>query len=61
MIIILCIPLGVLCLVLACLCFGVNRRRHAVVCSLLGVFFLGVAALASYGTSVLIQSLPATT
>lgn len=58
MIIILFIPLGLLSLALAFLGLRRNRMRHALVCALFGLFFLSVAALLSYGTSVLLQKLP---
>lgn len=57
MIILLCLPLGVLCLVLAVLCLRVRRRRHALACALIGAFFLASAAVMSYGSSVLIQAI----
>jgi hypothetical protein len=61
MIILFCAPIGVLCFALAVMCLRVKRKRHAVACSLLGAFFLSVAVLAGYGTSILIQSLSPTT
>ncbi len=57
MIILLCIPLGLLCLILAVLCLRANRKYHALACVLTGCFFLGAAALMSYGTSVLIEAI----
>ncbi|MDT8420076.1 MAG: hypothetical protein RQ754_06560 [Desulfuromonadales bacterium] len=58
MTIILFIPLGLLCLVISLLGLRRNHKRHAIVCALMGLFFLGVAALLSYGTSLLIDNLP---
>lgn len=58
MIIILFIPLGLLCLAIAYLGLRRNRKRHAIVCALMGLFFLSVAALLSYGTSILVAKLP---
>ena len=57
MIILLFIPLGLFCLVLAILCLRQGHRRHALACSLFSLFFLGAAALMSYGTSVLVEEL----
>ncbi|PLX84190.1 MAG: hypothetical protein C0617_08930 [Desulfuromonas sp.] len=61
MIVLLSIPLGIFCLVLAVLCLRARKRNHALVCALIGVFFLGAAALMSYGTSVLIEEIARTT
>ncbi|HKL26190.1 MAG TPA: hypothetical protein VJ910_08215 [Desulfuromonadales bacterium] len=61
MMILACIPLGVLCLILAMLCLRSGRRRHALVCAIFGFFFLGAAALMSYGTQVLLQEIARTT
>ncbi|PLX90276.1 MAG: hypothetical protein C0619_09915 [Desulfuromonas sp.] len=58
MTIILFIPLGLLCLAISFLGLRRNHKRHAFVCALMGLFFLGVAALMSYGTSLLIEKLP---
>ncbi|HEX9777527.1 MAG TPA: hypothetical protein VGA63_05210 [Geopsychrobacteraceae bacterium] len=57
MIILLFIPLGMLCLVLSLLCLRIGRLRHALTCALFGLFFLGAAALLSYGTGILIEKL----
>jgi len=58
MIIILFIPLGLLSLTIAFLALRCGRKRHALICVLFGLFFLGVAALLSYGTIVLIEKMP---
>jgi hypothetical protein len=58
MIIILFIPLGLISLTIAFLALRHNRKRYAFVCVLFGLFFLSVAALLSYGTSVLIEKMP---
>jgi len=57
MFLLLFIPLGLLCLVLAVLALRVGRKKHALVCAVLVVFFWGSAALMGYGTGVLLQSL----
>lgn len=61
MIILFFIPLGIFCLVLAVLCLRVGRMRHALTCVLFGLFFLGAAALMSYGTSILLENVSWTT
>ncbi|PLX87362.1 MAG: hypothetical protein C0618_06990 [Desulfuromonas sp.] len=58
MIIILFIPLGILCLIISYLGLRRNRKRHALVCAMMGLFFLGVAAALSYWTSILIEKMP---
>lgn len=57
MIIILCIPLGLLCLLVAVLCVRARRRKHALVCTLIGLFFLGAAALMAHWTQVLAEEI----
>jgi predicted PurR-regulated permease PerM len=60
MIILLSIPLGILCLILAGMCLRVRKRRHASVCALIGLFFLALAAVMSYATNVLVQEIART-
>ena len=57
MIIILSIPLGILCLILAGMCLRVRKMPHALVCALTCVFFLALAAVMSYATNVLVQEI----
>ncbi|BCR06020.1 hypothetical protein DESUT3_30890 [Desulfuromonas versatilis] len=59
MIIILSIPAGLLCLLLATLCLRVNRKKHALTLSLLGLSFLGLAAAMIYWSNLLIEQIPA--
>lgn len=61
MMILACIPLGILSLTLALLCLRSGRRRHAIACAVIGFFFLGAAMLMSYGTRVLLQEIARTT
>jgi hypothetical protein len=60
MIIILSIPLGILCLILAGMCLRVGKRPHACVCALTGLFFLSLAVVMSYATNVLVQEIART-
>lgn len=60
MVIILSVPIGVISLLVAAQCLRSGLKRHAIVCTLVGVFFLGIAFLMSYGTSVLVEQIATT-
>ncbi len=54
MIIVLSIPLGILCLIIAGMCLRGRMMSQAVVCALTGLFFLALAAVMSYATNALV-------
>jgi len=60
MIIILSVPIGVISLLVAALCLRGGLKRHAIIYTLIGIFFLGAAALMSYGTTVLVEQIATT-
>lgn len=57
MIIVLSIPAGLLCLLLAFLCLRVNRKKHTITLSLIGLSFLAMAAAMIYWSQVLIEQI----
>ncbi len=58
MMIILAIPLGLLCLLIAFLCYRANGKKQALTFSLIGISSLVFAALMLYWTHLLIEELP---
>ena len=57
MMIILAIPFGVLCLLIAFVCYRAECFKQTLVFSLLGVSALGAAALMLFGSHWLLQNL----
>lgn len=57
MMIILAIPFGVLCLLIAFVCYRAKCLKQTLVFSLLGVSALGAAALMLFGSHWLLQNL----
>ena len=57
MLIILSIPLGILCFIVAYHCYRANHAIKAVWCAALGVFFLVGAAVMGYGTVGMMQNI----
>ncbi|MCA1796702.1 MAG: hypothetical protein LC645_04005 [Geobacteraceae bacterium] len=57
MMILLSIPLGILCFIVAYHCYRADHAAKAVWCAALGVFFLVGAAVMGYGTVVMMQNI----
>lgn len=57
MMILLSIPLGILCFIVAYHCYRANHAMKAVWCAALGVLFLVGAAVMGYGTVVMMQNI----
>jgi len=57
MMIILAVPLGILCFIVAYHCYRAKHAKKAVWCAALGVFFLVGAAVMGYGTVVMMQNI----
>ncbi len=57
MILLLLIPLGLLCLTLAFLCWRVKKKTHALALTLVGAGSLSIAGIIAYWSHVLIQEI----
>ncbi|MFA5700172.1 MAG: hypothetical protein WC913_02730 [Desulfuromonas sp.] len=57
MMVLLFIPLGILCFILAYQCLRAEHKVKALWCAALGVFFLCSAAVMGYGVCVLLQNI----
>ncbi|MDD2557360.1 MAG: hypothetical protein RBR43_08745 [Desulfuromonadaceae bacterium] len=57
MMVILFIPLGILCFILAYQCLRAEYKVKALWCTALGIFFLCSAAFMGYGACVLLQNI----
>jgi|JTFP01.1.fsa_nt_gb hypothetical protein len=55
MMILLSIPLGILCFIVAYHCYTANHAVKALWCAALGVFFIVGGAVMGYGTLVMMQ------
>ena len=57
MMVILAVPLGILCFIVAYHCLKANHAIKALWCAALGVMFLVGAAVMGYGTVVMMQNI----
>ena len=57
MMILLFVPLGILCFIVAYHCLKAKHSIKAIWCAVLGTFFLFSAAVMGYGTCVMLQNI----
>ena len=57
MMILLAVPIGILCLLIAFVCYRADCRKQTLIFTLLGITALGAAALMAVGSHWLLQNM----